>query len=305
MRNEKQPATVLKRLQEQRKELENLLLVKSVVFNKVDKKFNYDTSDYSKGVQSDIVELFSIQKTPYTIGLAYNNIFDKDKAYITVSLTKELPRGQKEFVVSSFFTFADFKPLFKEFIATLSKLDGRKAVQAHAVSIFTEIFKQDKKAKDSLKDKCLADINAIDVKEVKTSLSSISKSIDDVQLKVSKIDLDILSLKDSLGITELEALLAEKYATLQTEMKNKINFVDKELQKIDTDIKQTTVSVKNKSKQLLNIRSTYPVVIGDFNQEFKKAESILNSLWSEVSSKNSKNTQLMLNIHSFKKETKL
>lgn len=239
---QKQP-TVLKRLRHFFIELERLNSIEDkIVLNHAEPKSVYDnyySSRKTKGVKNEQVIIYKLRDEYFTLGFTINNIFDPDKATISVGCKLFDPSDydkKKGYVISSGeMSYADFKERLSKFVFTIDDKELRPALLEHfnlnvpeknqirdilmdsyALSeneedraefiklIVTERMKANDEEKNAIKKKAIAQVND----------TELGKEIRDLKKEIEVLNKK-LGLKQKENQEELEILLEkENYYTM-------------------------------------------------------------------------------------------
>lgn len=257
---------VLKRLADYRKDLAKTLNTKSSVFHKVNSKYNWNCSydsSYSKGVEADTVEIFSINKN-YSIGFSYTNLNSENinDVYISVSLKNTT---KDKFVFTNVFKYDNIKPFFKSFTeAIFLDLKNVKYVSELKVEdIYKKTFgeyvnNEVNTLADELNSNFETIYNSYDYKTVaenydikKASLKSSEKFLQSKKSRIFK----------KLGIAELEKLLKDKKDELEKSLEKEFASVSALKNEVSKIKRETFLKVSKIETSLTSEKNRFPISV--------------------------------------------
>jgi len=218
-------STIVSKLGYYRRNLENLLNVKSKLFNKVNKRNEWVYNDLytTKGVKSDVVEVFKFfvykDNATYSIGFQYLNVNDENTALITVSL-----KNNDNFIISKTFDYKTLKTYLKLFIYELkafktvfkNEQTKFKSIQ----EVFEKTFGSFELGSTSLIENCKKELETelLSKEDLTSKVSNYLKTFKIVISKKEELKQTIKELRKELGIDELEILLAKKTKELNQQL---------------------------------------------------------------------------------------
>jgi hypothetical protein len=275
------PVTSIKKLKDHFEKLKGFF-GKPIDLNKSSPKNDSYHEYQSKGVESDFVRIFKINKERFiesSFAFSFTNPEDSEKTLIAMSLKiKNTMNNQEELLNGSLYNVIQMKDKIREFVKVLELLKkinnyNPESVQEAVKTIF-EFEKQNTQTEEMIKKakkEILQYVKTLDNELIET-VESYDKKLDEYNKKKKSFEKLREKIDNKLGISKLKERLKE----LETQMKEELR--DEEtsfniIKKQELELSKKKVDLINSKRKKIDVMiSKYPLSI----QKSLKRESEKN-----------------------------